>query len=125
MGRAGRRTACGVPAAGVAGAIIANAPASYVLWREETDRLRAALPPGVEAALRFHEAAGTTGSEAYQEAMLVFYVERSEVEHALRACGVHDAVPSGCPTQPAPPSTPSTPATRARPSNCCGGCPTP
>ncbi|WP_027344548.1 proline iminopeptidase-family hydrolase [Hamadaea tsunoensis] len=59
--------------AGLRGAVIANAPASYVLWRAEMDRLRAQLPPDVEAVLREHEIEGTTGSAAYQDAMLVFY----------------------------------------------------
>jgi len=39
----------------------------------ELARLRAELPPEVEATLRQHEAAGTTDDPAYQEAMLVFY----------------------------------------------------
>ena len=59
--------------AGLRGLIIANAPASYPLWRGEMEVLRAALPPGVDAVLREHEAAGTTDSAAYFEAMRVFY----------------------------------------------------
>lgn len=59
--------------AGLRGLIIANAPASYPLWRAEMDVLRAQLPPGVDAVLRRHEADGTTDSDEYIEAMLVFY----------------------------------------------------
>ncbi|UED87861.1 proline iminopeptidase-family hydrolase [Streptomyces profundus] len=59
--------------AGLRGLVIANAPASYPLWRAEMDVLRAQLPPGVDATLRRHEAAGTFDSEEYLEAMLVFY----------------------------------------------------
>ncbi|WP_105967693.1 proline iminopeptidase-family hydrolase [Streptomyces geranii] len=58
---------------GLRGLIIANAPASYRLWRSEMEVLRAALPPGVDEALRAHEAAGTTDSAEYFEAMRVFY----------------------------------------------------
>lgn len=59
--------------AGLRGLVVANAPASYPLWLPELDRLRAALPPGVDATLRRHEEAGTTGSAAYTAAMMVFY----------------------------------------------------
>ncbi|SBT43785.1 L-proline amide hydrolase [Micromonospora auratinigra] len=64
--------AAGRPA-GLRGLVVANAPASYPLWLPELDRLRAALPPGVDATLRRHEAAGTTDSPAYTAAMMVFY----------------------------------------------------
>ncbi|UCM87940.1 proline iminopeptidase-family hydrolase [Streptomyces marincola] len=59
--------------AGLRGLVIANAPASYKLWLSEMDVLRAQLPPGVDDTLRRHEAAGTTDSEEYLQAMLVFY----------------------------------------------------
>jgi L-proline amide hydrolase len=59
--------------AGLRGLVIANSPASYRLWLAEMAVLRAALPPGVDATLRRHEAAGTTGSSEYLEAMRVFY----------------------------------------------------
>jgi L-proline amide hydrolase len=59
--------------AGLRGLVIANSPASYPLWRQEMRVLRAALPPGVDVTLRRHEAAGTTDSEEYFEAMKVFY----------------------------------------------------
>jgi L-proline amide hydrolase len=58
---------------GLRGLIIANAPASYRLWRAEMEVLRAALPPEVDAVLRRHEAAGTTDTEEYFAAMGTFY----------------------------------------------------
>ncbi|GHF80488.1 proline iminopeptidase [Kitasatospora xanthocidica] len=59
--------------AGLRGLVIANSPASYVLWRQEMKVLREQLPPGVDETLRRHEAAGTTDSPEYFEAMTVFY----------------------------------------------------
>jgi L-proline amide hydrolase len=58
---------------GLRGLVIANSPASYPLWREEMDRLRADLPAEAEATLRHHEAAGTTESDEYHTAMRAFY----------------------------------------------------
>ncbi|MDR6594626.1 proline iminopeptidase-family hydrolase [Saccharothrix longispora] len=58
---------------GLRGLVIANSPASYPLWRQEMDVLRARLPTGVDAALRAHEAAGTTGTQEYFDLMRVFY----------------------------------------------------
>ncbi|MET8948459.1 proline iminopeptidase-family hydrolase [Streptomyces sp. NPDC004542] len=59
--------------AGLRGLVVANSPASYPLWLQEMAVLRAALPKGVDDTLRRHEAAGTTDSEEYFEAMRVFY----------------------------------------------------
>ncbi|MFD9965309.1 proline iminopeptidase-family hydrolase [Amycolatopsis sp. NPDC058986] len=59
--------------AGLAGLIIADAPASYLLWRQEMEVLRAALPPEIDATMRRHEAAGTTDSNEYFRAARVFY----------------------------------------------------
>lgn len=59
--------------AGLASLITAGSPASVPGWMRELAKLRAELPPAVEATLRKHEAAGTTDDPAYQEAMLVFY----------------------------------------------------
>ncbi|MGW4433314.1 proline iminopeptidase-family hydrolase [Streptomyces tendae] len=59
--------------AGLRGLVIANAPASYPLWLQEMEVLRAQLPPGVNETLLRHEAAGTTDSEEYYEAMGPFY----------------------------------------------------
>jgi L-proline amide hydrolase len=58
---------------GVASLTIQSSPASVPFWLTELDRLRAELPPDVEATLRAHEAAGTTDDPAYEEAMMVFY----------------------------------------------------
>ena len=59
--------------AGVASLTIQGSPASVPFWLTELDRLRAELPPEVDATLRAHEAAGTTDDPAYEEAMMVFY----------------------------------------------------
>ena len=59
--------------AGVASLTIASSPASMIQWVEEANRLRDELPPEVQAALLEHEKAGTTDSQAYQDAMQVFY----------------------------------------------------
>jgi L-proline amide hydrolase len=58
---------------GVASLTIASSPASMVQWVTEANRLREQLPSDVQAALTAHEAAGTTSSPEYLEAMQVFY----------------------------------------------------
>ncbi len=58
---------------GVASLIIESSPASIPLWVAEANRLRADLPPDVQATLLRHEQAGTTASPEYQAAMLPFY----------------------------------------------------
>ena len=58
---------------GVASLIIADSPASMRQWVAEANRLRADLPPEVQATLLKHEAANTTASAEYQEAMMAFY----------------------------------------------------
>ncbi|CAM3351468.1 proline iminopeptidase-family hydrolase [Kibdelosporangium persicum] len=57
---------------GLRGLVIADSPASYPLWRQEMAVLRAGLPPEVDATLRKHEAAGTTDSKEYHDAVRVF-----------------------------------------------------
>jgi len=59
--------------AGLRALVVANSPASLALWVAEANRLRAALPPEVQATLLRHEADGTTDDPAYEEAMQVFY----------------------------------------------------
>ena len=49
------------------------ASSSVPLWRQEMEVLRAELPLEVDKTLRRHEAAGTTDSREYFQAMLVFY----------------------------------------------------
>ena len=71
-GMLGARHAAARPA-GLRGLVIASSPASYPLWREQMEVLRAKLPPEVDATLRRHEAAGTTDSAEYFDAMRVFY----------------------------------------------------
>jgi L-proline amide hydrolase len=59
--------------AGLRKLIIANSPASMVTWVEQANILRAALPAEVQATLLSHEAAGTTASPEYEQAVGVFY----------------------------------------------------
>ncbi len=59
--------------AGLRALVIADSPASMRLWSEAAGVLRADLPPEVDAVLREHEAAGTTDSPEYQQAMSAFY----------------------------------------------------
>jgi L-proline amide hydrolase len=59
--------------AGLRGLVIANSPASYQLWLHEMKVLREQLPPGVNDVLLRQEAAGTTTSEEYFDAMRPFY----------------------------------------------------
>ncbi|MBB6351438.1 proline iminopeptidase-family hydrolase [Nonomuraea muscovyensis] len=59
--------------AGLRGLVIANAPASYPLWLGEMRVLRDRLPPEIDEVLLKHEAAGTTDSREYFDAMMVFY----------------------------------------------------
>jgi len=58
---------------GLRSIVVADSPASIPLWVEEANRLRAELPPDVQDALARHEAAGTTDSPEYHDAMQVFY----------------------------------------------------
>jgi proline-specific peptidase len=44
-----------------------------IQWVEEANRLREQLPPDVQATLKRHEAAGTTGDPEYEAAVEVFY----------------------------------------------------
>jgi L-proline amide hydrolase len=61
------------PRAGLASIIVADSPADMTQWVAEANRLRAALPPDVQATLLAHEAAGTTTDPAYALAVEVFY----------------------------------------------------
>ncbi len=58
---------------GLVSLTVADSPASIPQWVSEANRLRAQLPPEVQQTLLHHEQQGTTDSEDYQEAMLVFY----------------------------------------------------
>ena len=53
--------------------VIADSPASMVVWVSEANKLRKELPPEVEATLLKHEAAETTEDPEYVEAVDVFY----------------------------------------------------
>jgi L-proline amide hydrolase len=59
--------------AGLRALVVADSPASMRLWVEEANRLRADLPPDVQATLVRHEEAGTTDSHEYRTAVTVFY----------------------------------------------------
>jgi L-proline amide hydrolase len=59
--------------AGLRGMVVADSPASMPLWVSEANRLRADLPPEVQATLIRHEAAGTTDDFEYEAAVAVFY----------------------------------------------------
>jgi len=58
---------------GLRSLVVANSPASMALWVQEANRLRTLLPEAVQRALTLHEAAGTTDSDEYQQAMTAFY----------------------------------------------------
>ncbi len=58
---------------GLAGLILAGAPASMRQFVDGTNRLRRELPPEVQCTLAEHEAAGTTEDPAYRGAMMEFY----------------------------------------------------
>lgn len=58
---------------GLRSLVIADSPASMELWIQEANKLRALLSPEVQAILLHHEAAGTTGTDAYNNAVQVFY----------------------------------------------------
>jgi L-proline amide hydrolase len=55
--------------------VIADSPADMGTWVAEANRLRLALPEDVQAALTSHEAAGTTDSPEYEQAVLAFYAK--------------------------------------------------
>jgi L-proline amide hydrolase len=58
---------------GLRSIVVADSPASIPLWVAEANRLRDDLPTDVQEALTRHEAAGSTDSPEYREAMRVFY----------------------------------------------------
>ncbi len=59
--------------AGLRGLVIADSPAAMPLWSAAAAALRAELPPEVDETLRRHEAAGTTDTDEYEDAVRVFY----------------------------------------------------
>ena len=58
---------------GLRSLVVANSPASLELWLAEANRLRTLLPPDVQETLTRHESAGTTDSQEYEQAVMVFY----------------------------------------------------
>jgi proline-specific peptidase len=71
-GMLGMQYATGRPD-GLVSLIVESSPASVPAWMPELQRLRAELPPEVEATLRKHEEAGAFDDPAYEEAVMVFY----------------------------------------------------
>jgi L-proline amide hydrolase len=58
---------------GLRGVVLADTASSWLGFLDECNRLRAGLPPEVEAVLRRHEEAGTFSDPEYAEACEVFY----------------------------------------------------
>jgi L-proline amide hydrolase len=58
---------------GLRSLVVANSPASIQLWVSEANRLRTLLPPEVQRTLQRHEQSGTTDSQEYEHAVMVFY----------------------------------------------------
>ena len=58
---------------GLRALVIANSPASIELWTSEANRLRSLLPSEVQDTLTRHEAAGTTDTDEYEQAVMQFY----------------------------------------------------
>ena len=59
--------------AGLKALIVCDSPAGMGIWVSEANKLRQQLPPAVEETLKKHEAAGTTQSQEYEDAVNVFY----------------------------------------------------
>ena len=72
---------------GLESLIVADSPASMTLWVSEANRLRADLPPAVQATLLQHEADGTTGTKEYQDAVEVY-----NARHLCRVAPMPDYV---------------------------------
>ncbi|KAH9834542.1 proline-specific peptidase [Rhodofomes roseus] len=53
--------------------VLADGSPSMELWARGTDALRVQLPVQVQATLKEHELHGTTDSQEYQDAVMVFY----------------------------------------------------
>ncbi len=58
---------------GLRSLVVADSPASMRLWVSEANRLRGLLPADVQATLTEHEAAGTTDTQEYEQAVMRFY----------------------------------------------------
>jgi L-proline amide hydrolase len=58
---------------GLRSLVLTDTAASFPDFVAEANRLRAELPPEVEATLKRHEEAGTTDDPEYEEACMVFY----------------------------------------------------
>ncbi len=65
---------------------LANTPAEVPQLHAEVARLQAALPPDVLAAMKRHEADGTTSSTEYAAALMAFYARHQCVVQPRPAC---------------------------------------
>lgn len=84
---------------GLCSVVLSNTAASFGAFAVEANALRAGLPPEVEAALRRHEAAGTTDDPGYAQACEVFYHRHvcrlnDWPAEVVRAFGLIDADPT-------------------------------
>jgi len=57
----------------VSSLILSDSLASFDQWMAEANRLRSELPANVQTTLKKHEDAGTTASQEYQDAIMVYY----------------------------------------------------
>lgn len=96
---------------GLKSLVLADTAASFPDFAAERDRLRANLPPGVEATLRRHEEAGSTDSAEYAEACGVFH--RRHVcrldpwpPEVMASFGAIEADRTVCPTRSGPSGVP-------------------
>lgn len=58
---------------GISGLIMNSPLVSTAMWMHDADTLIATLHDSIQTAIRIHEAAGTTDSDAYQHAMYIYY----------------------------------------------------
>jgi L-proline amide hydrolase len=84
---------------GLRSLVLSNTAASFPDFVAEANRLRAGLPPDVEATLRRHEAEGTTGDPEYARACEVFYARHlcrldPWPEEVVRSFAILDAEPT-------------------------------
>ncbi len=58
---------------GVKAAVMAGPALSIPMWQKDADSLLATLPDSIQQVIRSNEAAGTTDSPEYQNALMAFY----------------------------------------------------
>jgi proline iminopeptidase len=83
---------------GIRSMILSGAAISVKKWIEDANRYGKQLPPEVQATLKKHEETGTTDSQEYQEAVMVYYQKHvcrlkpwpPEVESTLKEIGMEE-----------------------------------